>query len=453
MILNRRDFFKAGCVTSAALGLNLFSPTIFKRRLIAQPGDGKKKMIFIFQRGGNDGVNTVIPRGDAQYNTSNRPTLFIPEAQSIDLGNGFAQLHPMMDPIMEIYNNSALNGVDGPGNLAILHRIGYSGQSQSHFDSQQYWENGTPGQPYNGEGMIYRKVAETIDLNENRFAAAAISGSQMVALSGPEPIPALRDPSKYTFRGSASRVRKYLGRLPSTPRGGDGRGLLGLYGGPREAGKPFRGKVYDTGLALADSMSIVQSAVQQGAYTPENGAVYPGGSFGEKLETVAMLMKRTPVQILGVNIGGWDTHTRQGQIYGNHGNLLQNVAEGYRALYRDLQSMWDELVIVTMTEFGRTSKENGSLGTDHAYACVVFVAGGGVKGGVYNCDATTWRSGDMFSERDRYVRRRTDFRAVFAEIFTQHFGDDPALLDSIIPGYSSLARQRPSDYRYLNFLA
>ena len=183
-------------------------------------------------------------------------------------------------------------------------------------------------------------------------------------------------------------------------------------------------------------MRIVQEAVGQGEYVPKNGAVYPDNSFGEKLSTAAMLFSRTPVRILGVNIGGWDTHTRQGQIYGNHGNLVQRVAEGYQALYHDLQDQWENLVIVSMTEFGRTSKENGSQGTDHANACCMFIAGGHVKGGVYNCDSETWADGDMFSRSGRYLERVTDYRQVFAEILAHQFGNNQADTEFVIPSYA-----------------
>jgi uncharacterized protein (DUF1501 family) len=210
--------------------------------------------------------------------------------------------------------------------------------------------------------------------------------------------------------------------------------------------------VHQTGQLLGTTMSILQSAVAQGNYTPENGAVYPDGSFGQKLREAAMLFKRTPVKIVGLTLGGWDTHTSQGQLNGDHPNLLRQLAQGFQALYRDLESQWDKLLIVTMTEFGRTSEENGSRGTDHAESSVMFVAGGGVKGGVYNCDARTWADGDLFSKNGRYVAKRTDFRAVFGEIFTRHFGDPPQLLDEIMPGYSTAAANDPAGFRLLNFL-
>ena len=187
-------------------------------------------------------------------------------------------------------------------------------------------------------------------------------------------------------------MQQFLGRLPTTAGGGDGRGLLGVAGGPRDSpSAPYRDLVYGTGLALADAMSISPTAVAQGPYIPENGAQYPASTFGGRLEQAAMLLKRT-------------------------------------------------------------SRENGSQGTDHAYATAVFVAGGAVRGGVYNCDAGTWAAGDLFSQSGRYIRYRTDYRAVFAEIFTRHFNDSPALLDRVIPGYSALAQASPAQFAPLGFL-
>lgn len=452
-MLDRRSFLKAGGISALGLGLNLFSPQIFKRRLLAGPTGNPKKLIFIFQRGGNDAANTIIPRGDSEYSIGNRPSLFIPDSQAIDLGNGFAQAHPALQPLMEIYNNSAINGVAGPGNLAILQRVGYDGQSKSHFDSQQYWENGVPGSNLE-EGMIYRQIAATLDPQQNGFAAAGLSDSQLLSLRGGFPLPAFNDAQSFVLSGSNTSVQKFIGQLPSTPTGPDGKALLGMYGGPRDlSNNPYGDLVYNTGLSLVESIDIVQDAIQQGPYTPENGAVYPDGGFGDRLEQMAMLLKRTPVQVLGVNIGGWDTHANQGGTNGRHSELLGELATGIQALSRDLQSQWGDVVIVTMTEFGRTSIENGSSGTDHAHATAMFVAGGQVNGGVYNCDSTSWLDGDLLSAENRYIERRTDYRAVFAEIFMDHFGDDLALINQVIPGFDAAAAANPSDFQFLNIMS
>lgn len=456
MNLSRRRFLKAGCLTFGALGISPFTPNLLRRELLAGSLDSDKKLIFIFQNGGNDGINTLIPAGDPDYNTNTRPTLYIPQNLAINSGNGFAQLHPKLQPMMEIYNQSALNGQAGPGNLAILHRIGYSGQSQSHFDSEQYWQNGSPGNSKLEEGFFYRHLAKTLDLTSqsNAFVAAAISSSLMVALKGDQPIPNFVQASDFSFIGTPAQRLKFMGKGPSTPNGSDGTGLLGLYGSaPDSPTKDYRPLIYQTGQLMGATLNTLQGAVAQGSYTPENGAVYPNDGFGSKLQQAAMLLKRTPVKVIGLNIGGWDTHTDQGGANGAQGNLLNSLALGFQALYRDLQAQWDRLIVLTMTEFGRTSEENGSGGTDHADSSVMFVAGGGVKGGIYNCDSTRWKQGDMFSKDGRYLTRKTDFRAVFGEVLTRHFGDNPALLDEILPGYSAAAAKSPNDFQYLNFLA
>ena len=227
----------------------------------------------------------------------------------------------------------------------------------------------------------------------------------------------------------------------------EGIAFLGIIDGPRDfTDKPYRNLVYGTTLSLTDSITTVQEALAAG-YTAENGAAYPRGKFGDKLSQAALLFKNTPVRGVGVNIGGWDTHTNQGSTDGAHYNLLREVGDGFAALRRDLLSIWDDLVVVTMTEFGRTSRENGGFGTDHAYSTVMFVAGGAVNGGVYNCDTGTWANGDLFSVNNRYVARRTDYRGVFADIFSW-MGNNQ--LDATIPGYSSLSSQ--NDFQSLGFL-
>ncbi len=457
MNIKRRDFLKLGPLAWGAMGINMMAPSLFQRRLLAAELPNDRKLIFIFQNGGNDGINTIIPTGDPEYNNDTRPTLYIPPAQAIDAGNGFAHFHPALQPMMEIYNKTSLNGQAGPGNLAVLHRIGYSGQSQSHFDSQQYWQNGVPGKAYLEEGMFYRHLTQTLDLTDpaNAFVAAAISSSQMVALKGDYPFPNFSRATDFSFGGNQAKSRKFLGTLPTLDGGAGGSGIFGLYGGVKDdPSKVYRPLVHNTGQQLGRTMNTLQTAVGLGTYTPANGAVYSNDGLGRKLMEAAMLFKRTPVKIVGMTIGGWDTHTGQGQVTGSQANLLGQMARGFQALYRDLQDQWDKVLIVTMTEFGRTSMENGSMGTDHAESSVVFVAGGGVKGGIYNCDPTTWKAGDIFSSRSgRYLSKRTDFRGIFGEIFTNHFEDSPDILEQIIPGYTAAKAKDPTGFSPLNFLA
>jgi uncharacterized protein (DUF1501 family) len=461
MKLDRRDFFKSAAgVTALTLGLNVFSPPIFKRKLLAAPPPpGTKKLLFIFQRGGNDAINTVIPRGDTMYNATLRPTLYLKPEDAISLDgtnplypidstlqNSFVQLHPSLAPLMELYQS---------GDLAILHRVGYKNQSQSHFDSQQFYENGTTN-PAVDVGMIYRQANESLDLIHNHFAAVGISSSQMLALKGPNPVPNIPDLTSFKFNGTDARTLKFLGRLPAP--GVTGRGILGAYGGARDyAQKPYRDMVYQSGLVLADAMNTVKAnGINPSTYVPQNGATYPASSgFYYKAKECAQLFKETPVQILGMNIGGWDTHTNQGALTGGQPGLLYQVALTLQSLYRDLRDQWQDLIIVTMSEFGRTSYENGSKGTDHGSAIVMFVAGGGVKGGVYNAaSSSSWMAdgGILSTSNGRYLRYHTDFRAVFAEIFMKHFGDDLAAINRVIPNYNTLASGDAAGFTQLGIL-
>ncbi len=457
--MRRRQFLSrtAKALSGAAL-TGLFTPQLFHSRANAQNAlgtDRKKKLIFIFLRGGNDGLNTLIPRGDVNYNQGLRPTLFVPEDIGIDTGNGFAQFHPALAPMMEVYSHTGINGLSGLGNMAVIHRVGYQGQTRSHFDSQQYWENGVPGSPDLNIGMIYRRLDNALDLTsqENSLVAASISGSQLVALRGPKPLPNFRRASDFAFPGSDAKKRKFLGRVPNPETGDLGSGFLGAYGAiaPMHL-KKHQSLVGGTGMLLGATMETLERAVAEGEYTPVAGANYPPGSFGNKLQEAAMLMKRTDIQVVGMNIGGWDTHTSQGMQNGNHPRLLQYVAQAFQALSRDLADQWEDLMVVTLSEFGRTSEENGSRGTDHAEAGVMMVAGGGVKGGIYNCDATSWERDAIFNVNGRYLSHRTDFRAIFAEIFTRHFGDSPAALDAIIPDYNEAVRANPAHFRFLDFI-
>ncbi len=457
-MLNRRDLLRNGGL--AALGLilpPLAGPNFLARKLLAGPiggGTSAKKMIFIFQRGGNDAVNTVIPRGDTDYSQEFRPTLFINDAEAIDLGNGFAQLHPALNPLMEIYNHSSLNGVVGPGNLAVLHRIGYPEQSRSHFSAQQFWENGVPGDETLEEGFIYRRFANVPGFSDDPFPGAFLDTSLPLSMRGPVPMPAFPATEDYSFSGSLAEVARFLGVLPSTPNGTDGKGFYGAYGGkPDNEGAPYRDILMPTGVKLGESVNTVQQALAQGPYVPENGAVYPANTFGQQLTEIAMLLKRTPATVLGVNIGGWDTHTNQGQITGGHPNILGDLAQGIQALSRDLQDMWEDTIVVTISEFGRTSIENGSQGTDHGASTAMFVAGGPVVGGVYNCDPSTWQAGALFSVNDRYLAANTDFRVIFSEIFQQHFGDAPDTMNQFMPGYDIAATENPGLFTPLGFLA
>jgi uncharacterized protein (DUF1501 family) len=153
-------------------------------------------------------------------------------------------------------------------------------------------------------------------------------------------------------------------------------------------------------------------------------------------------------RIAGTELNGWDTHDNQGTLTGEHPELLTWLGYAMKSLRvalsgaavdpRNYGSIWNDTVVVTMTEFGRTTVENGSLGTDHAEGCVVFAMGGSVNGGVYNCDASSWPQGVMLEVSGRYLSHRTDYRSIFWELLRDHMGANPSTLEKVFPGYTSL---------------
>ncbi|MCA8961579.1 MAG: DUF1501 domain-containing protein [Planctomycetes bacterium] len=437
MSIDRRRFLQAslGSAALCALGPN-FGVRPWSRALAQVGTDPAKKLLVIFLRGGNDGLNTCIPYGDPEYNATHRPTIFVPETSALDLGNGFAALHPALQPLHELHLL---------GQLATIHRVAYDNQSRSHFDSQQFWENAVPGDNELDEGWIYRHVVDTYDLADNPLAAASISARLMVLFQGEVALPHIFDLATYDLGVPGTASEKLLGTT-----GSPGSGVLGWYEQYSGSTHGYDALLATTGETVGQTLAEIQaSGVDPATYVPENGATYPNDDdpagfpatsfpFFRQLRDAVMLLKATDMRIAAVELDGFDTHAGQGSAAGSQAQLLSWVAHGIRSVSLDMDSTWSDTAVVTLSEFGRTSKENGSGGTDHAEASCLFVASGSVNGGVYNCDATTWAAGDLFSTPNgRYVSHRTDYRSVIAEIMAGHFG--VANLDAVVPSYSTLA--------------
>ncbi|MGH9763505.1 MAG: DUF1501 domain-containing protein, partial [Blastocatellia bacterium] len=166
---------------------------------------------------------------------------------------------------------------------------------------------------------------------------------------------------------------------------------------------------------------------------PENGATYPQTPFGRSLQQIAQMIKaNVGVEIAFTDVGGWDTHVNQGSARGQLAARLQDLSQSIAALYRDMGDRMNNVVILTMTEFGRTMRQNGSGGTDHGHASCLFVAGGPVKGGKVYGKWPGLATEQLYEGRD--LALTTDFRNVFAEVAVRHMG--AAAPDKIFPGFS-----------------
>lgn len=194
-----------------------------------------------------------------------------------------------------------------------------------------------------------------------------------------------------------------------------------------------------TGKEAFEAVKMLKKANPQ-QFQAANGATYPRSPFGNSLLQIAQLIKADiGVEVAFTDVGGWDTHANQGSSRGQLANRLQDFSQGIAALYKDLGDRMRNVVILTMTEFGRTIRQNGSGGTDHGHASCLFVAGGPVKGGKVYCKWPGLSTEQLYEGRD--LALTTDFRDVFGEIAARHLG--VRNVSSIFPGFNS----NPANFR------
>lgn len=472
-VISRRSFVKSGmwATLGMALGAMLNVPICIKKAIaegVTSSWNGKK-LFFIFLRGGNDGINSVIPLGDDAYLTDLggdtysspiRPTIFIPPPtaglttggtcpgiqpeRAVDLGNGFAGLHPSLHDLCDLYND---------GDLSIIHRVGYLKQSRSHFDSQWYWENGIPQNNNLEEGIFYRTVEELGLFSSHQLPAISLQQQLPLLLKGELPMANIADPDRYDLLGVYAEERqKQLDAIRAAHN-------------IAHPVKDNRLLTFGTGDLLIDSLDELEAInFADNEFYDTNGTTHlfpidaasnqkefanASFSFFEGLKNAAQILAESDTAIVGTELGGFDTHNNQGGLNGGHPGRLEWVGWALYALRKFMQDegIWNDTVIVTMSEFGRTSLENGSNGTDHAEAAPMFVTGGPVKGvgehaggGIHQCDGTTWTtggSGAMFETNNRYLSRRVDYRSVLGELIRDHLGASQSQLDNIIPGYAN----------------
>lgn len=381
---SRRIFLRDGGI--AVLGLSLVPGFVYRAAMAAKPKLGKKKtLITIFQRGGADGLNLVVPFGDKDY-YSLRPSIGIrapsKEGRSaIDL-DGYFGLHPSMESLLPLYK---------AGDLAIIHATGSPHPTRSHFEAQDYMESAVPGDKTIHDGWLNRYLVNNPDPDATTFRGVSMGPVLPRSLSGSAPALA-------------------LGSMISSEMTSDTREMYQtLYDEESDA------LLSGTSRELFEAMDQLKELNPQG-YKPDNGANYQmqgqNGVFARNMSQVAQLIKADlGLELAFVDIGGWDTHSNQ---EGRFQQLLTSFSRTLATFYEDLGDRMEDVLILTMSEFGRTARENGNAGTDHGKATVMFLIGGSVQGGaVYG----EWPgvAPDVLNE-NRDLAMTTDFRDVFAEV-------------------------------------
>ncbi len=398
----RRLFLKSSALAMFGVGS---VPAWLGRALYAReaPAARRKILIAIFQRGAVDGLNVIVPHGEpAYYNL--RPSIAIPrpdgsERSAIDLDGRFG-LHPSLQALKPLWDRQQ---------LAIVEAVGSPDPTRSHFDAQDYMESGTPGLKATADGWLNRAMCP--EQHASPLRAVSLSADLARTLRGKNEALAISNINDFQVKDArvAATFESMYGTTPDQVLNGTGRETF-------------------------DAIKIMQS-IQKRPYMPANGAHYPGGRLGQSLQQIARIVKAdVGLEVAFTDVGGWDTHVNEvgpqphtGQL----SNLLRDFGDALAAFSQDMGDRMADITVVTMSEFGRTVKENGDRGTDHGHANAMFVLGGHVRGGRVYGDWPGLEREQLYEERDLNVT--TDFRAVLAELVTKQMGNREVA--AVFPGF------------------
>jgi len=400
MPITRRGFLNS-------LGATVTVPTLIPglglSSAAAQTGQVGDILVCIFQRGGADGLNIVVPFGDDDYYAL-RSNLAIPApgqgaGSALDL-DGFFGFHPNMAGLKPLYD---------AGQLAVVHATGSPHETRSHFDAMDFMERAYLQKSAVFDGWLGRHLDTLAAGNTSPFRAVGMGAATQTALRGEELAIAISGIENFSL---AARPEE-LAAIKTT--------LTELYDGTDP-------------LALQAQQALAATEMLQQAdplqYQPDNGAVYPGSGFGQTLLQVGQLIKAQELgmEVICVDIGGWDTHNQQNVELAN---LLQDFSDSLAAFYTDMGSRMAYITVVTMSEFGRRAYENASGGTDHGHGNCMLALGGGVNGGVVYTDWPGLAQSQLYAGGDLEVS--TDWRTVLGELVNRRLNN--TALDQVFPDY------------------
>ena len=399
-MFSRRGFIKSGGIALFGIGVGGV-PSFMARAAgsskLLSPYKKRKVLICIFQRGAMDGLMAITPFNDT-YLQAARPTLFMSAAKDgkttplIDLDGRFG-MHPGLKAFEPFYRNKQ---------LAIVHGIGSPNNTRSHFDAQDYMESGTPFDKGTNSGWLNRAIG-LMGHDATPFRAVSLTSSMPRSFYGNNETIAIRNLQDFgiQMKGNplvANRVAKSFEDLYD---------------------QTSSGLLYETGKESFDAMKMLQKTDTKN-YKPENNALYPTTPLGNAMKQIAQLVKMdVGMEVAFAESGGWDTHFNQGTEQGIFGRNVIDLSNSITALWADLgQNYQDDVTIMTMTEFGRTVKQNGTGGTDHGRASCNFILGNDVNGGIVHGNVKPLSIENLEDGRDLAVT--TDFRTVFSEVADKH---------------------------------
>ena len=396
MAVTRRVFMRGGAM--AVVGTAMV-PGLLTRAVLAQTEglrSGGKRLVVIFQRGAADGLNIVVPYREASYYEM-RSSIAIQQKDVIDL-DGFFGLHPAMASLKPLWDGKE---------LAIVHACGSPDPSRSHFDAQDYMESGTPGVKATPDGWLNRALAAAPARDPvSAFRAISMGTTVPRTLEGHEPAIAIGNIQ--TFGVHDPGAPKIVSAVAVTaPASQTPDGFAAMYA------DSLNTVLHGTGAETFEAIRMLRSSAPAN-YQPAHNAQYGRDAFGQSMRGIAQLMKSNlGVEVAFAEMGGWDTHQNQGGANGQLASRLREWSDGLSAFRQDMGHQGDDVVVVTMSEFGRTVRQNGTGGTDHGHANVMLVMGAPVRGGKVYGAWPGLAAGQLNENRDLKVT--TDFRQVLSE--------------------------------------
>jgi uncharacterized protein (DUF1501 family) len=402
--LHRRNLLKGAGVALFATGLDAWA---------ARAEGGQKRLIVVLLRGAADGLNIVVPYADEAYYRERRSIAIAPPGKpdgALPL-DGYFGLHPALASLMPLWNERS---------LAFIHAAGSPDPTRSHFDAQTYLENGTPGQSTTRDGWMNRLL---LALPGPRGPADAVS----IGPTRPQ-----------ILSGRAATATLSLGpdgtKALQLDQAEVGRAFDRLYSGDDPLGESYRqGRIARAQLigALAAERQIA-----------DNGAPPPAGFPGQAARLARLIRRDAGIRLVVIGLGGWDTHVNQGNHRGQLADRLRPLGEGLLALAKGSAEGWRDTIVIVLSEFGRTVRENGNGGTDHGHGNVIWILGGAARGGRVYGDWPGLNPAQLYQRRDLAVT--TDFRTAIAAILDRHMRLSDRQLDAVFPGFppvpSALAR-------------
>jgi len=383
----RRAFVRNAALTAFGVG----SAPAWLTRTAYAGAKSRKVLVAIFQRGAMDGLSAVIPYGERRY-AALRPTIAVPRETAIDL-DGFFALHPALKPLKPFWDSKQ---------LAAIHATGSPDPTRSHFDAQDFMESGTPGRKATRDGWLNRAIPP--QPKPSPIRAISMGGTLSRSLRGANPAVAVNTIAGFKVRDDAQDD------------------FMSMYA--QSADPMLKGTGKDTFEAVKLLESINRNQV-------DSGITYPNSRLGQSLRQIATLIKADAgLEVAFADSLGWDTHAGQAPMLQN---LLGDFANSLTAFHQDLGERMADVTVVSMSEFGRTAKENGNRGTDHGHANVMFALGGDVAGGKVYGKWPGLEAEQLYEGRDLAVT--TDFRDVLASAVRHHAGT-PDLV-KIFPGHQA----------------